>query len=60
MTTTTTKPTSRTLAVPGAELTYDIRPNDTSTETLAADHRLPDGRERLRDAGRALPRPHRR
>src|SRR5258705_9522985 len=33
MTTTTTEPTTRTLDVPGADLTWDIRPNDTSTET---------------------------
>jgi pimeloyl-ACP methyl ester carboxylesterase len=33
MTTTTIEPTTRTLRVPGAELTWDIRPNDTSAET---------------------------
>jgi pimeloyl-ACP methyl ester carboxylesterase len=33
MTTTTMEPTARSLAVPGAELTWDIRPNDTSLET---------------------------
>jgi len=33
MTTTTTEPTTRTIDVPGADLTWDIRPNDTSTET---------------------------
>ena len=31
-TTTTTEPTTRTLDVPGATLTYDVRPNDASTE----------------------------
>ena len=31
-TTTTTERTTRTLDVPGATLTYDVRPNDTSTE----------------------------
>jgi pimeloyl-ACP methyl ester carboxylesterase len=28
----TTEPTTRTLDVPGAKLTYDVRPNDSSTE----------------------------
>jgi pimeloyl-ACP methyl ester carboxylesterase len=32
--TTTTKPTTQTLAVPGATLAYDIRPNDASTEPI--------------------------
>ena len=31
---TTTHPTTHTLNVPGATLTYDIRPNDTSTEPI--------------------------
>ena len=31
-TTATTEPTTRTLDVPGATLTYDVRPNDASTE----------------------------
>ena len=30
--TTMTEPTTRTLEVPGAELTYDVRPNEASTE----------------------------
>jgi pimeloyl-ACP methyl ester carboxylesterase len=32
--TTTTKPATQTLAVPGATLAYDIRPNDASTEPI--------------------------
>ncbi|HEY9349545.1 MAG TPA: hypothetical protein VIP75_02545, partial [Acidothermales bacterium] len=32
MTTTTSEPTTRTLEVPGATLTYDVRRNDESTE----------------------------
>src|SRR5689334_1993233 len=32
MTTTTIEPTTRTLDVPGATLTYDVRPSDTTTE----------------------------
>ena len=32
MTTTATEPTTRTLDVPGATLTYDVRPNDQTTE----------------------------
>lgn len=31
---TTTEPTTRTLHVPGATLTYDVRPNDESTEPM--------------------------
>jgi pimeloyl-ACP methyl ester carboxylesterase len=34
VTTTATKPTTRTLDVPGATLTYDVRRNDTSTEPI--------------------------
>ncbi|MCI0583317.1 MAG: alpha/beta hydrolase, partial [Chloroflexi bacterium] len=32
MTATATQPTTRTLEVPGATLTYDVRPNESSTE----------------------------
>ena len=34
MTTSTTQPTTRTLNVPGATLTYDIQPNNTTTEPV--------------------------
>ncbi len=34
MSKTTTEPTTRTLDVPGATLTYDVRPNDESTEPM--------------------------
>ena len=34
MTTTTSGPTTHTLNVPGATLTYDVRPNDSSTEPI--------------------------
>jgi hypothetical protein len=34
MTETMTEPVSRTLEVPGAILTYDVRPNDASTDPI--------------------------
>jgi hypothetical protein len=34
MTETMTEPTSRTLEVPGAVLSYDLRPNDSSTDPV--------------------------
>ena len=34
MTTTATKPTTHTVTVPGATLTYDVRRNDASAEPM--------------------------
>ena len=39
----TTEPTTQTLEVPGATLTYDVRRNDASTRAAAVPDRLADG-----------------
>ena len=56
--TTMTEPTTHTLEVPGAILTYDVRKADSSTAPVAVPDRLADGRRRVRDARRPLPRSH--
>ena len=58
--TTMTEPTTHTLDVPGAVLTYDIRPADVRHHRPGpVPDRIADGRERLRHAGEPLPRSHR-
>ena len=48
---TLTQPTTQSVAVPGATVTYDVRPaNGTTTRAAADAHRLADGRRRLRHA----------
>ena len=53
-----TEPTTHTLDVPGAVLTYDVRRNDAEHRAGAAADRVADGRRRLRHAGGTLRRPH--
>ena len=53
-----TEPTTHTLDVPGAVLTYDVRRNEASTEPVLHAHRVADGRRRVRHAARPLHRPH--
>ena len=53
-----TEPTTHTLDVPGAVLTYDVRSNDVRHRAGPAADRIADGRRRVRHAGRALRRPH--
>ena len=53
--TTMTEPTTQTLDVPGAVLTFDVR-TDGLPCPGAAPHRLADGRQWLRHAGRSLHR----
>ncbi len=58
--TTMTEPTTHTLDVPGAVLTYDVRPADRLHRCPgAAPHRFADGRRRVRHARRPLHRSHR-
>ena len=58
--TTMTEPTTSTLDVPGAVLTYDVRQVDSQHLPRAAPDRIADGRRRVRDARWALHRSHRR
>ena len=52
--TTMTEPTTRTLDVPGATLTYDVRKADSACPGAAPD-RVADGRRRVRHAGGHFP-----
>ena len=55
---TATEPTTRTLEVPGATLTYDVRRERRQHRAGPAADRLTDGRGGLRHPGRPLHRPH--
>ena len=56
--TTMTEPTTRTLDVPGAVLTYDVRPVDSSTSPVLLLIGSPMGAGGFVHARRALHRPH--
>ena len=57
--TTMIEPTTHTLDVPGAVLTYDVRRARLAHRPGARRDRVADGRQRLRHAGRPLHRSHR-